>query len=155
DRPRGRMGADRCFVPMKTFAQPTGTRRARGVVRRSSAAYIARLPGRGTPLPRSVRRHMEPRFGTSFADVRVHHDRQASDSARSVGARAYTFGRDVVFHAGEYRPETAAGRRLIAHELAHVVQQRAAGPTAQRVMRSPFPGCDKATTGVADADQAL
>src|SRR5262245_31282240 len=147
------MGADRRSIRMKTFAHPTGARRPRGVVRRSAAAYIRRLPGRGTPLPQSVRRHMEPRFGKSFADVRVHHDRDASDSARSLGARAYTFGRDVVFHAGEYSPETAAGRRLIAHELAHVVQQESAGPSAQRVMRSAFPGCDKATTGVADADQ--
>ena len=66
---------------------------------------------------------MEPRFGRDFSRVRVHADTRAADSARAVAARAYTVGSDVVFGPGEYAPATTAGRHLIAHELAHVVQQ--------------------------------
>jgi hypothetical protein len=77
----------------------------------------------GEPLDAGARAFMEPRFGRDFGDVRVHADTRASDSARAVNAMAYTVGRDVVFAAGRYAPQTAAGRRLLAHELAHVVQQ--------------------------------
>jgi outer membrane protein OmpA-like peptidoglycan-associated protein len=69
---------------------------------------------------------MEPRFGHDFARVRVHHDRAAATAARAVSARAFTLGPQVVFGAGQYRPATVSGRRLLAHELAHVVQ----GPAA-------------------------
>jgi hypothetical protein len=74
---------------------------------------------------------MDARFGHNFGDVRVHTDAQAADSARSVGALAYTVGSDVVFGAGQYTPERGSGQRLIAHELAHVVQQRTARPDVQ------------------------
>ena len=81
------------------------------------------LASPGRPLDAATRAFMEPRFGHSFADVRVHADGQAADSARAVGARAYAVGRHVVFASGAYAPETTAGQRLLAHELAHVVQQ--------------------------------
>jgi hypothetical protein len=84
------------------------------------------LRSSGAPLDASVRAAMEPRFGHSFADVRVHADGRAAESARAVGAHAYAVGRDVVFGAGRYAPGSGEGRRLIAHELAHVVQQRGA-----------------------------
>ncbi|HYR10131.1 MAG TPA: DUF4157 domain-containing protein [Longimicrobium sp.] len=90
---------------------------------------VLRSPGRA--LDPAVRAEMEPRFGHSFADVRVHADGQAAESARAVGAHAYAVGRDVVFGAGRYAPGSAEGRRLIAHELAHVVQQRGAAATLQ------------------------
>ena len=77
----------------------------------------------GRPLDPRVRAFAEPRFGHDFARVRIHTDRSAAASARALGARAYTVGRDVVFAEGEYRPQTTAGRWLLAHELAHVVQQ--------------------------------
>jgi hypothetical protein len=83
------------------------------------------LRSTGAPLDAGTRSEMEPRFGHSFADVRVHADARAGESARAVGAHAYAVGRDVVFGAGRYAPGSAEGRRLIAHELAHVVQQRA------------------------------
>jgi hypothetical protein len=67
---------------------------------------------------------MEPRFGHNFSQVRVHADAKSAESARAVNALAYTAGRTIVFGAGQYAPETADGRRLIAHELTHVVQQR-------------------------------
>jgi hypothetical protein len=66
---------------------------------------------------------MESAFGQSFEGVRVHTDDQASKSAESVGANAYTVGSDVVFKAGQYDPGSAVGQRTIAHELSHVVQQ--------------------------------
>jgi hypothetical protein len=66
---------------------------------------------------------MESRFGHSFARVRVHHDSLAAASAKAVNANAYTVGRDIVFAAGRYAPQTPHGRQLLAHELAHVVQQ--------------------------------
>ena len=77
----------------------------------------------GSPLDASTRDFMEPRFGHDFGSVRVHTDERAAQSARSVGASAYTVGRDVVFGSGQYAPETQRGRRLLAHELTHVVQQ--------------------------------
>jgi hypothetical protein len=75
---------------------------------------------------------MEPRFGHSFADVRVHAGPAAARSAAEVGAHAYAVGRDVVFGAGKYAPESGEGRRLIAHELAHVVQQAGAPGAGMR-----------------------
>jgi Domain of unknown function (DUF4157) len=66
---------------------------------------------------------MEPRFGQHFNGVRVHSGGRAAESAQAVCARAFTVGQDVVFGAGEYRPETNDGKRLIAYELTHVVQQ--------------------------------
>jgi hypothetical protein len=95
------------------------------------------LKGGGQPLPTSVRAFFEPRFGCDFGQVRVHTDARAAVSARTVDALAYTFGRDIVFGAGQYAPETASGRKLLAHELAHVVQQRAVGPSYRTIQSAP------------------
>jgi hypothetical protein len=81
------------------------------------------LRSSGQPLDPATRAFMEPRFGHDFSAVRVHTDARAAESARAVNALAYTVGRDVTFGPGQYAPATSAGRRLIAHELAHVVQQ--------------------------------
>src|SRR5512146_1332002 len=86
---------------------------------------VLRSPGQ--PLGPAERAYMEPRFGQDFSQVRVHTDEKAAASALSVNALAYTVGREIVFAAGQYLPATAAGRRLLAHELTHVVQQGAAG----------------------------
>jgi len=83
------------------------------------------LDSPGQPLDATTRAEMEPRLGHDFANVRVHADSRASDSARAVNATAYTVGRDLVFQVGHYRPETEVGKRLLAHELTHVVQQGA------------------------------
>lgn len=87
-----------------------------------------RSPGR--PLDPHTRAEMEPRFGASFAGVRIHAEERAAASAAAVGAQAYTVGRDLVFAAGKYAPRSPEGRRLIAHELAHVVQQSASADGA-------------------------
>ena len=86
-------------------------------------SHIQALRGSGQSLPESVRNFFEPRFGYDFSHVRVHIDARAAESARAVNARAFTVGRDVVFGAGQYAPETMAGKRLLAHELTHVIQQ--------------------------------
>lgn len=95
------------------------------------------LRGLGQPLDASTRAFMEPRFGHDFSQVRVHSGKQAADSARGVRARAFTVGRDVVFGVGEYAPSTEAGGRLLAHELAHVVQQSSPLRGVERVQRTP------------------
>ena len=89
---------------------------------------IRSLPGGGGPLQAPVRADMESRMGFDFGGVRVHTDGHAGDLARSVNALAFTVGNDVVFGGGQYRPETADGRKLLAHELTHVVQQTGGTP---------------------------
>ena len=81
----------------------------------------------GSALDPATRSEMEARLGHDFSDVRVHTDTKASESAKSVQASAYTVGNDVVFGSGAYAPGTDAGKRTLAHELTHVVQQRS-GP---------------------------
>lgn len=95
------------------------------------AEQIRSLRGGGTPLPDGVRSFLEPRFGEDFSDVHVHTGSRADEAARSVNATAFTVGTDVVFRSGAYRPGTDGGRRLLAHELTHVVQQRGARPRAK------------------------
>ena len=84
-----------------------------------------RSPGR--PLDENSRFFMESRLGYDFSQVRVHMDRQAAESARSVNALAYTVGNHIVFGAGQFEPATKAGRQLIAHELVHTMQQQKRG----------------------------
>ncbi len=79
--------------------------------------------GPGQPLDTATRAIVEPRFGRDFSNVRVHTDVGAARAAQQVNALAYTTGHDIVFGAGQYMPHTPDGRKLIAHELAHVVQQ--------------------------------
>jgi len=92
----------------------------------ASVYEVLHLPGQ--PLDSAPRAFMEPRFGRDFNQVRVHTGRDAAESSRFMNAVAYTVGRDIVFGRGQYAPHTEPGRRLIAHELAHVVQQHAMGP---------------------------
>jgi hypothetical protein len=89
--------------------------------------------GAGMPLTREERAYFEPRFGQDFADVRIHADRRAAQSAARLNANAYTLGHDIVFAAGQFAPTTARGRHLLAHELAHVAQSSAdAAPVIRR-----------------------
>ncbi len=83
---------------------------------------------------------MEPRFGHDCGSVRVHTDARAAESAQAVNALAYTVGNGIVFDAGEYAPATPDGQRLLAHELAHVVQQERGPVVIQRQARSDSPG---------------
>jgi hypothetical protein len=83
--------------------------------------------GGGSSLDPDTRSVMESGLGHDFGDVRVHTDGAASESAKAVNAHAYTVGTDVVFQSGAFSPGTDSGRRMLAHELTHVVQQKA-GP---------------------------
>ena len=117
-------------------SRPESARRpAARAAGRFAAPSIVRevIGGAGAALDAGSRAAFEPRFGHDFARVRVHADARAAESAGAVGARAYTVGEHVVFGAGEHAPGSAAGRRLMAHELAHVVQQRAVGALPARL----------------------
>jgi hypothetical protein len=84
----------------------------------------------GRPLDRETRRYMEPRIGFDFSKVRIHTDSRAAASAKSLNARAYTVGNNLVFGPGRFAPNTTEGRRLLAHELTHTVQQARSQPHA-------------------------
>jgi hypothetical protein len=90
----------------------------------------------GQDLPQPLLASLESSLGYDFSQVRIHAGDRAARLARVLNARAFTAGRDVVFGAGEYAPETAGGRRLLAHELSHVIQQ-SQGPTG-----TPAVQCD-------------
>jgi hypothetical protein len=82
---------------------------------------ILRSPGQ--PLDKETREFMEPRFGHDFSQVRIHTDAKAAESARAVNARAYTVGENIVFGKAQYAPNRFEGKRLLAHELTHTIQQ--------------------------------
>jgi hypothetical protein len=102
------------------------------------------LSASGQGLDSATRGYFEPRYGHDFGKVRVHSDDRASQSAVSLGARAYTVGHHLVFAKGQYAPHNSGGRQLIAHELAHVVQQDGGNQraglagTAPRLQRQLF-----------------
>ncbi len=93
------------------------------------------LSSPGQPLDRATRGYFEPRFDRDFDRVRIHTGARAAGSAADIAARAYTVGADIVFGAGEYAPHSASGRQLLAHELAHVIQQ-SRGAAVMRVQRA-------------------
>jgi hypothetical protein len=106
------------------------------VVTPQLTARIAALRGRGRPLPASERRFFEPRFGQDFGHVRIHADAETAGLAEALNAQAFTLGRHVFFAAARYAPATAPGRRLLAHELSHVLQQ---GDAPQAIRRQEAP----------------
>ncbi len=94
--------------------------------------------GGGVPLAAASRALFEPKLGRDLGAVRVHADPSAHHLADAMGARAFTFGSDIYFNRGEYTPANERGRRLIAHELAHVVQQaQAPAPVVMRDCSTP------------------
>jgi hypothetical protein len=93
------------------------------------------LHSAGRPLDPATRAFFEPRLGQDLRHVRVHTDQSASDSAQSIHALAYTAGRDIAFARGRYSPHTEEGKRLLAHELVHTVQQASRGSSV--VQRTP------------------
>jgi hypothetical protein len=116
--------------------QPSGEQREApaGIMRAASAdgpsetspeleRTLSARRGAGQPLPRTTRDFFEPRFGEDLSGVRVHDDAGAAGAAQDINAQAFTHGRDIYFNAGKYQPHSPAGRYLLAHELAHTVQQ--------------------------------
>lgn len=111
-----------------------------GLVHPDVQAAITASRGAGNPLTGGVSRHLEASLGERLGDVRVHTDDRAAALARAVSARAFTVGSDVFFGSGEYDPSSRGGTELIAHEVAHVVQQRGArahGPLTVSHPRDP------------------
>jgi hypothetical protein len=91
----------------------------------------AAVRGSGHPLDPATRRSMEARFGYDFSSVRIHDDSSANSAASDVAAKAFTVGEDIAFASGAFDPTSPDGRHLLAHELAHVVQQRSGSGPAQ------------------------
>jgi Domain of unknown function (DUF4157) len=108
-----------------------------GLVHPDVEAAIAASSGGGRQLDAQLSEQIGGALGDSFGDVRVHHDDHAAALSRAVSARAFTVGRDIFFGAGEYSPRTAGGRELLTHELAHVVQQRAAPQSGPLTVSEP------------------
>jgi hypothetical protein len=144
--------ADR--VAQRTLGAPSGTVNVSTVSLNGSAgqadyepvgASVAQVIGSsGRALDRQTRSEFEARFGHSFANVRVHSDAHAAESARAMGAAAYTVGPHIVFGAGQYAPTRAPGAFLLAHELAHTLQQSKVAGFIQR--RRVPPGSALTTT---------
>jgi len=115
--------------------------------------YVSTLSSSGQSLPQHSRSFFEPRFGHDFSNVRVHTDSAAAKSAQSINALAYTTGNNIVFNSGQYSPDSESGKRLMAHELTHVVQQvgsenlqRKPGPNVFRTV-SHFTQCPPNANG--------
>jgi hypothetical protein len=103
------------------------TKEMRGSRLRKTSDFADRLKslkGGGKPLPDPVQTSFENRFGHDFSDVRTHTGCEASNLARSINAKAFTSGKDIVFGSGQYSPHKDQGKRLIAHELTHTIQQQ-------------------------------
>ncbi|WP_097868129.1 eCIS core domain-containing protein [Streptomyces sp. rh34] len=112
----------------------------------------------GAPLDTDTRTDMESRMGADFSDVRVHHDSAAHESAKGVGAHAYTVGNNVVFQRDAYDPGSPQGRTTLAHELTHVIQQRSGpveGTEAPGGIRVSDPSDRFEREAVANADRVL
>jgi outer membrane protein OmpA-like peptidoglycan-associated protein len=109
-------------------------------------ALIAGLNGGGSPLPQAARSFFEARFGHDFGGVRVHTGSHAAAATQAVNALAFTTGNDIVFAPGHYAPDTEAGKRLLAHELTHTIQQ---GQGAPRSLQRA--ACPQAPTGIGDS----
>jgi len=116
------------------------------------AAHIQSLHG-GQPMPASTRTFFEPRFGFDFSQVRVHTDEQARETAQALNADAFTVDQDIVFGAGRYAPETPQGKRLLGHELTHVVQQNGDAHTSH-IQADPFLNSPSAAIQRYESDRA-
>ncbi|HEY5961454.1 MAG TPA: DUF4157 domain-containing protein, partial [Polyangiaceae bacterium] len=139
------------LVVQSKVASPGMANRAR-MQAPGGAADLVR--GHGAQLQKSARAFFETQFQRDFSQVRIHTDGGASRSARALNALAYTVGHDIVFASGQYRPETRQGRRLLAHELTHVVQQEnGLGPTDVQRFSGPTPPVSVTPEGIAQMRQ--
>ena len=105
----------------------------------TTSNYIGSLSGKGQSLSPQVNYFFSSKMGYDFSAVKIHNDKAAADSAKDINAKAYTIGNNVVFNEGQYNTGSAEGKKLMAHELTHVVQQNAAG---EIISRAPDDGHD-------------
>lgn len=115
-------------VAPKSSAKSTVQRAATSPPRSSPRVNISG----GSPLPSSVRTHMEPRFGANFANVRIHTGPSAAQQSANLGAHAFTIGEHIFFGKDKFQPQSASGKELIAHELTHTIQQQSSEPRIHR-----------------------
>ncbi len=120
-------------------ADHLGPRDANGVTEGAEAAVDRASSSIGEPLPDSVRGRFESSLGARLSEVRIHTGGESAEAADAVGAKAYTVGQDIHFGAGHYAPANPDGLHLLAHEVAHTVQQSRAVPTRQREMEVSTP----------------
>ncbi len=127
-----------------------GNRAVSEMLKSSVGSEKAPEASAGKPLDDNVRGLMESRFGQDFSGVRVHIDNKANQSAKELGASAYTKGKDIVFATGEYAPGTREGQQRIAHELTHVVQQSRSGkaPSREGQLSSPHDSSEREADAV-------
>ena len=109
------------------------------------ASSLQSNKGQGRSLPDNARRWMESRFGTDFRNVNIHTGTKAVQLSRELNAQAFTHGSDIYFNEGKFAPETADGKRLLAHELTHVVQQNHLHDALQRAVELRPPGRGEAS----------
>ena len=146
------------------LATQAGNRAFAGLVQRTSessqgsgpldpeiADEIGKARGGGRPLDDATKADMEGNIGADFSGVRVHTDANADALSRSVQAEAFTTGSDVFFRSGKFAPESTDGRRLLAHELTHVVQQSAGTSSGSSRVSHPDDPHEQEARGVGDA----
>lgn len=128
-------------------------RDANGVAADADASVGAASSSSGSPLPAPLMRKFEASLGADLSAVRVHTGHASATAASAVGARAYTMGQDIHFGAGQYDPSSAGGQHLVAHEVAHTVQQRGTAPTRQNKLSvsSPHDAAEHEADRAADA----
>ncbi len=105
----------------------TKTDRAKGSGTNRTKQLLSNSRGGGKPMHAGTQQEMESSFGADFSNVRIHTDSTAVQMNKDLGAHAFTSGNDIYFNSGRYRPESVNGKRLLAHELTHTVQQGASG----------------------------
>jgi hypothetical protein len=105
----------------------------------------------GQPLDSTIRTFTEPRFGRDFSNVRAHIGDNAAETATAINARAYTYGQDIVFNDGEYSPGSSEGRKTLAHELAHTVQQTGGQSNLSNLSETTAPNDDSEAEAVAES----
>ncbi len=132
----GTGGCDKCKKKQLSLKRRDGVGSSGQLAEIPSSIHEV-LSGGGQPLDNASRAFMEPRFGYDFSPVRVHTNSAAARAARDVSALAFTVGNHIAFAAGQYRPGSEKTNRLLAHELAHVVQQGGAEPQGQQHDQSP------------------
>ena len=124
-----------------------------GVAADADAAVAAAVSSAGSPLPAALQRKFESSLGTDLSGVRIHTGGLSATANQAVGAKAYTVGQDIHFGAGEYDPASPAGEHLLAHEVAHTVQQRGGAPARQNklAVSSPHDHAEHEADRAADA----
>ncbi|HEY2383486.1 MAG TPA: DUF4157 domain-containing protein [Terriglobia bacterium] len=124
------------MVPIQRQVQDKNESAPAPRVSPSAPSNVRALDERGSQLPPATRTFFESRFGADFSQVRVHTDAHAAGTAKAINAKAFTAGRNIAFSAGQYEPESNEGRRLLAHELTHVIQQEHTAHVQRKVFHS-------------------